>query len=283
MRYLLLVFFLVQAFSSNAQKLLSKKPLDIKGAPHSLIFSSITYLSDGLKINGFIVEPKEGHHLPVIIFNRGGNGDFAKITDATLVQWVAPIAREGYIVIASQYRGGSGSEGKNELGGRDVNDIMNLFPIIRQIPNADTSRIGMYGWSRGGIMSYLVLAKTCKIKTAVIGGAPTDLNLENQRRPGMEKVCADLIPGYAANRTMELQKRSAIYWPEKLCPSTSILLLHGKNDWRVHYTESENMARKLNTLHRKYELHLFDGDDHILNEHQKEKDSLILHWFGENL
>jgi len=45
----------------------------------------IKYLSDGLKVVGFVVKPKAtASKYPVIIFNRGGNREFDKITKETL-------------------------------------------------------------------------------------------------------------------------------------------------------------------------------------------------------
>src|SRR5262245_60449728 len=42
---------------------------------------SITYLSDGLKVKGYLAVPKHGDTLPCIIFNRGGNRAFGALTD----------------------------------------------------------------------------------------------------------------------------------------------------------------------------------------------------------
>ena len=64
---------------------------------------------------------------------------------------LAKIASQGYIVVASQYRGNGGSEGREEFGGSDVKDILNLFPLIDNLHNADNKNIGMFGWSRGGM------------------------------------------------------------------------------------------------------------------------------------
>jgi dipeptidyl aminopeptidase/acylaminoacyl peptidase len=141
----------------------------------SLNFYFIKYRSDSLIINGFTIEPKYGVNFPIVILNRGGNREFGAWTVGSLIEWGSPIARAGYIIIASQYRGNSGSMGKDEFGGKDVNDVLNLIPIVKEIPQSDTSRIGMYGWSRGGLMTYIALTKTTKIKTAIIGGTPTDL------------------------------------------------------------------------------------------------------------
>src|SRR5688500_12152702 len=36
----------------------------------------ITYLSDGLKVKGYLAAPKIGQRLPCVIYNRGGNREF---------------------------------------------------------------------------------------------------------------------------------------------------------------------------------------------------------------
>jgi dipeptidyl aminopeptidase/acylaminoacyl peptidase len=89
----------------------------------------IAYRSGGLRIVGFIYKPKHttGRKLPAIIFNRGGTADFGAIEPEELVTFYF-WAKEGFVVLASNYRGGGGSEGVDEWGGRDVDDVMNLMP-----------------------------------------------------------------------------------------------------------------------------------------------------------
>ncbi|MEZ4800181.1 MAG: prolyl oligopeptidase family serine peptidase [Flavobacteriales bacterium] len=108
---------------------------------------------------------------PCVIFNRGGNRDFGVFKIAHAAITLGEIAKEGYVVIASQYRGNAGSEGKEEFGGSDVNDIVILPKVLEEVEGADTSRIGMYGWSRGGMMTYIALTKMKNIKAAAVGGA----------------------------------------------------------------------------------------------------------------
>lgn len=149
---------------------------------------AITYLSDGLKVNGYLVVPKQGNQLPCVIYNRGGNRAFGALTDGQAAVGLGKIAREGYIVVASQYRGNSGGEGREEFGGADVHDVLNLIPLLEAIPQADTSRIGMYGWSRGGMMTYLALSRTDRIAAAVVGAGMADAFDTVKRRPKMEKT-----------------------------------------------------------------------------------------------
>jgi dipeptidyl aminopeptidase/acylaminoacyl peptidase len=77
-------------------------------------------------------------------------------------------------------------EGKDEFGGRDVDDVMALLPIIDGIQEADASRIGMFGMSRGSIMTYRAVVRSRRIKAVAITGGVSDLLTELPRRPGME-------------------------------------------------------------------------------------------------
>lgn len=77
---------------------------------------SIVYKSDSLLVTGFMVTPKNPGKYPCIIFNRGGNREFARLNIMIATMLLAPIASEGYVVIASNYRGNGGSEGLEEFG-----------------------------------------------------------------------------------------------------------------------------------------------------------------------
>lgn len=246
-----------------------------------VVLQAITYLSDGLKVKGYLAVPKEGEKLPCVIFNRGGNREFGALSDVQAARILAPLAAGGYLVVASQYRGTAGGEGREEFGGAEIADILNLFPLLDALPRADGSRIGMYGWSRGGMMTYSVLAKTERLVAAVIGSGVTDSFDLIQRRPEMEtEVYAELIPDYAKTKEASLRARSAIFWPEKLAKTTPILLLHGSADWRVHPTQALRMATALYENQHPFRFVFFEGGDHGLSEHREEVDRLVEDWLG---
>lgn len=135
---------------------LSEKEYQRLNDPSRIDCQRIKYLSDGLKVVGFIWRPKDqgNRRLPLIIFNRGGNREFGKLTPW---QAVRRYALEGFVVIASQYRGNDGGEGREEFGGSDVRDVLNLVPLAESLGNIDTKNIFMLGWSRGGMMTYLAI------------------------------------------------------------------------------------------------------------------------------
>jgi dipeptidyl aminopeptidase/acylaminoacyl peptidase len=250
----------------------------------SIEIYGITYLSDGLKINGLMVKPKKKGKYPSIIYNRGGNRDFGALLIATGAITLGQIAKEGYVVIASQYRGNAGSEGQEEFGGKDVNDITILTEVLKEIKGADSEKIGMYGWSRGGMMTYIALTKTDKIKAAVVGGAVSDCFSSIEDRPEMgTNVMAELIPNYNTNKEIELERRSAIKWADKFPKDVPILMLHGSSDWRVKPQQSLNLALEFEKNRIPYRLIMFEGGDHGISEHKKEVNEQVIKWFDKYL
>ena len=240
---------------------------NMKALASSVDFFKITYLSDGLLVKGYLSLPKQAGKYPSIIFNRGGNREFGALNDASLLRFFCMVSNWGYVVIGSQYRGNAGGEGKEEFGGSDVNDILNLIPALSHVEKADTSRLGMYGWSRGGMMTYLALTKTKRMKAAVVGSGMADAIMNRTKRPEMDSTFAELIPGFLLNRDSALKSRSAVYWADKICPSTPLLLLAGSADWRVLPAEQLEMVGKLYEISHPVRFELFEGGQHSLVEH----------------
>lgn len=240
----------------------------------------IVYESDGLKVVGYTARPKKKGNYPCIIYNRGGNKEFGKLNKYKAVFILARIASWNYTVAASQYRGNDGGEGKEEFGGEDVNDVLNLIPLFENIENTDTSKMGIYGWSRGGMMTYLTLTKTNKFKAAVVGGALSDLRMTMEtRKDTFESVYIENIPNYLKNKSKALNNRSAVNQVENISKTTPVLMLHGTADWRVVPEQSISLSQKFIKQKIPHRLVLFEGGNHGLNEFNDEVDEMVKKWF----
>ena len=243
----------------------------------TLEFYQISYLSDGHKVNGLMVEPKAPGKYPVIIFNRGGNRDFGRLSIGTLISYTSKLAADGFVILASNYRD------NDEFGGAEINDVLKLIDVAATLTKADTSRIGMFGWSRGGMMSYLAMAKTDRLKTVVVGNGPTDLLRTLEERPILEEnVFSQCIPNYWTGKSEALKERSVIHWAHKLCPNTSLLILAGTQDKRVSHIQAERLSQKLKTLNLEHELKLFETNHFFSNK----KDILhqeLIQWFNATM
>jgi dipeptidyl aminopeptidase/acylaminoacyl peptidase len=241
--------------------------------------SNITYWSDGLRISGFLVKPSAGGPHPCIIYNRGGNRDFASIDARIVTQLLCRMASWGYVVVASQYRGHGINEGRDEFGGRDLDDVLNLFPLLDAEAGADASRIGMYGGSRGGMMTYLTLTRTARVRAAVVRCGVSDLTDWKEDRNDMEQVFRELIPGFDPADDTPLIARSAVRWADRLCKSTPLLMMQGTADWRVNPLSALRFAEQLLAAQHPFRLVMLEGSDHALTEHVPERDRLTREWF----
>lgn len=114
----------------------------------------ISYPSDNLKIYGMMNVPEGDGPFPVIILNHGYFNP-SSFTSGDGTKTMADIlAANGYLTIASDYRGHGKSDSDN--GGRGGHrpeyaiDVLSLIASIKSTPKADQSRVGMWGHSMGG-------------------------------------------------------------------------------------------------------------------------------------
>lgn len=228
------------------------------------VVEQITYLSDNLKVRGYIARPKEPGVYPTLIWNRGGNGDYGSLDDLTAYLILASTAVWGYVVLATQYRGNKGGEGVEDWGGNDVNDAYNLIELAGQIPECDTSRIAVEGASRGGMTTYRLLTMYDQFKCAIVHAGISDVRLLMERKEKFANYVSELFGNLVdADREAELDKRSGVKNVARFPKTTPILLLHGDTDKSVPLEQSEVMKIKLDVAEIPNELHILIGAGHV--------------------
>jgi dipeptidyl aminopeptidase/acylaminoacyl peptidase len=122
----------------------------VAGCDSGTLLQKIRYRSDGLVVIAYFysaatsAEPKR----PVIVFNRGSY--VREDIFPELVPMFHRLAKAGFAVVAPMYRGSDGGEGRDEMGGADMNDLMNVLPVLSQLDSLDTRNVFLYGESRGG-------------------------------------------------------------------------------------------------------------------------------------
>jgi dipeptidyl aminopeptidase/acylaminoacyl peptidase len=269
--------------ADSTVQVMEKTVKDIRSVIASVNFYQITYVSDGLKVKGYLAIPKKAGKYPCVIFNRGGNQEFSAITNDGFVRNLGKLSQQGYVVIASQYRGVTGGEGKEEYGGSDVNDVLNLIPALATLPQADTSRIGMFGWSRGGMMTYIALTKTTTIKAAVVGSGLTDLKKLLADRPAFDSLWSTMMPGYATRKEELLTSRSATYIADMISKTTPILIMQGSADWRVPTDQVLDLVQRFYQMQQPFRFILYEGGQHSLAEFRDEYYTQLINWFNTYL
>jgi len=245
------------------------------------IVEKIVYQSDGLKVKGYLAYPMdETKKYPCVIWNRGGAKNSGAIDSFTARGMFGQIASWGFVVFASQYRGNAGGEGKEQLGGEEINDVLNLVTIAKELPFANINKWGIEGWSRGGMMTYLTLQKNHNFKCAILVGAISNFRQHLERNPQSENSYREMIAGEYFDEAIE--KRSAINFVDQL-PDIPYLIVHGVDDKIVSPLQAIEMSRKMISLKIPHRLILFEGGDHFLKNHRKELDLIRKFWYDKYL
>lgn len=235
----------------------------------------LKYRSEDKWIKGFILYPRERHGaLPCIIWNRGGNRAFGSIGPMLIFGMLSRLALNGYAVLASQYPGVDGGEGKDEFGGSDVDDVLALKKVIDSFEQFDGERIGMAGGSRGGMMVYRSMQRVDWLRAAAVFGAPSDLG-DYGDRSEMLSVYRETFGATPEG----IHARSAIHHVGAFHKNTPLLVMHGTADWRVNPLQSIDLVRELQRHRHPYRLVLFEGADHGLAEVKKEMMGQMIGWF----
>lgn len=260
----------------NSGKVIETKLLNSISKYPQIEIHKIKYISDNLEIVGFILKNKDNIERPTLIFNRGGNREFSK--NGKNLPYLAYLASQGYTVLASQYRGADGSDGTDNYGGDDVKDVKSLITMAKRLPYADEDNIVMLGFSRGGMMTYLTLKDHHEIKSAVVVGAPTDLELSYKNRGEKLKNVYETLIGTDRD---EWRKRSAIYFADEI--ETPLLILHGEKDWRVSPKHAKLLEKELIKYNKTHSVKIIPNGNHGLSNEKELRNMYILNWFDEYL
>lgn len=240
----------------------------------------VYYLSEGLKIYALLTipngTPPEGG-FPAIVFNHGYIPPDVYKTTERYIHYVDEIAKAGYVVFRIDYRGHDQSEGEATGAYGDTGyqvDVMNAIASIKQHPQVNPEKIGMWGHSMGGYLTLRAMVISSDVKVGVIWAGViasyTDL-LYNWRRTG------SFTPSPSSTgrgwRTTWLEQfgtpeQNPQFWDSISATSYlsdlsgPIQLHHGTNDEDVPYEFSIRVAELARAQAQIADLYLYDGDNH---------------------
>ncbi len=204
-----------------------------------------TYLSDKYKIKAYISFPISAidsqKPSKCILYNRGGNSKIGLLEDSTTANLCIWSNR---IVVASQYRGAGESEGIDQFGGDDLNDIIQLINICQNnFKFIDMDDFCVAGVSRGGMMTYMSARYDNRIKRIISVSGVSDLFQSYYDREDMRKILPNYIGYSPQENPTEYENRSAIYWYDEI--KIPVLMIHSKYDKAVSYQQTEALYAKM--------------------------------------
>jgi uncharacterized protein len=240
----------------------------------------VSYLSDGLKIYALMTVPNgptPPTGWPVVIFNHGYIPPNIYRTTERYINYVDQIARNGYIVFKSDYRGHDRSEGTAGASYSQDNytiDVLNAVASIKRYPDADPNRIGMWGHSMGGFVTLRAMVISKDIKAGVIWGgvvAPYP-ELFTRWNPGARETTPG--PGtwiYSMEQSFGTPETNPQFW-RSISANSYLKDLSGPiqihtatTDEEVPWQFSQMLYDEMQAASQVAELYTYPGDNHNIS------------------
>ena len=248
--------------------------------------SKIVYTVDGHEVEGFVLSPKTepGEKRPLVIYNRGGHRKWGRVDLNTIMNNMMFLAENGYVVVASQYRGTKDDSVTDEFGGVDVADVLKLLDIALQFDNVDKENIFTVGFSRGSIMSHRMLQELkgrISIRAAACIGVVSDLDKLLRENPFAMPLLRDAVKNFDENFTEECKKRSVVHWLD-VYDNTPVVFLHNEEDPIVPVSQAYLLKEKFDEQGKpEHKMVIYSDKGHALNRYREEGNREILNWLNK--
>jgi len=254
------------------------------GAVQPISFKS----GDGTAVNGFAVKPPDfvsGKRYPTILRIHGGPvSQYQHEFDFQL----QTLAGHGYLVVVANPRGSSG-RGEQfstaifaDWGNKDAQDVLAAVDYVVAQGLADPARLGVGGWSYGGILTNYVIAQDHRFKAAVSGASISNVLAGYGTDQYVREYEGELgVPW----KTVDTWVRLSFPFLHADRINTPTLFLCGDKDFNVPLLNSEQMYQALRSLGVETQLVIYPGTHHAINKPSYRRDRLerYLVWYDKHL
>lgn len=243
---------------------------------------------DGVAVGSILLKPpgyKKGRKYPTIVYVHGGpvGQDGLEFDISSQV-----FAAQGYVVVNPNYRGSSG-RGRDfsrviyaDWGNLEIRDINAVVDKLVEEGLSDPDRLGIGGWSYGGINTNFAIATDTRYAAAVSGAG-----------------AANYIAGYGTDQYIR-QYESEVGLPWVSIDTyvkmsypflhadrieTPTLFMCGEKDFNVPLINSEQMYQALRSLDVPTQLIIYPGEYHGLSKPSNIQDRLdrMVEWYGRHM
>ena len=243
---------------------------------------------DGTEIEGLLTKPvdSDGGKLPLLLNPHGGpTGASTNAFNGT----VQVLAANGFAVLQPNFRGSTGKglgfaqANKNTWGKGDYEDCMTGVDALIARGLADPDRLGAFGWSYGGYMTFWILTQTDRFKAVSPGAGLTNIYSmysQNDIQRYLRWFYSDKAPWDATE----------LYWdrsPMKYVNNvkTPTMIMHGQVDTRVPIAQAQEFYRALKERNVPVEFVVYPRENHGFTEprHQMDRVQRYVRFFAKYL
>lgn len=250
---------------------------------------------DGTAIHGLMIKPADFHPgrvYPTILWIHGGpNGQDAHGLPVDTYplelerQW---FAAHGYVVLAVNYRGSTGRGAafaqaiEADWGHKEVADLLSAMDYVVREKIADPHRLGVGGWSYGGILTDYLIASDTRFKAAISGAGSANQLTTYGADQYILQYNAELRPPWAAT-PLWVKVSYPFFHADRI--KTPTLFLGGDKDFNVPIAGGEQMYASLRTLGVPTQLIVYPGQHHLLTRPSYIRDRIERYraWFDRYL
>lgn len=217
-----------------------------------------------VKFYAYVFIPKwidRSKKYPLLVFPHGGvHSNFSTYYTHIIRELMA----QGYVVVAPEYRGSTGyGEGFYKLidyGGREVEDAYSARNyMLENYSFVDKNRVGILGWSHGGLITLMNIFKHPKSYKVAFAGVPVSdlvLRMGYQTEGYRRLYSAPYHIGQTAHENLqEYKRRSPVWNVDNL--QTPLLIHTNTNDEDVNYIEVEHLIQALKAAGKKFQYEVF--------------------------
>ena len=243
---------------------------------------------DGTPIHGFLARPvgyQSGTRVPTVLRVHGG--PVYQFSNEFDFEWQL-LAAEGFAVVAANPRGSSGRGEKfstaiwADWGNKDGQDVLAAVDYAVAQGVADPARLGVGGWSYGGILTNQVIARDQRFKAAISGAGQSNVLAGYGTDQYVREYEAELGTPWG-NTAAWLKVSFPFVHADRIVTPT--LFLCGDKDFNVPLLNSEQMYQALRSLGRETQLVIYPGEYHEIRKPSYQRDRLqrYLDWYGRHL
>ncbi|HEY9506066.1 MAG TPA: S9 family peptidase [Gemmatimonadales bacterium] len=244
---------------------------------------------DGTTIHGFVMKPADyraGTRYPTLLRIHGGPV-WQFYHDFGSLDWQV-FAAQGYVVVGVNPRGSSGRGEKFSTaifaawGEKDGDDVLAAVDHLVATGVADPERLGVGGWSYGGILTNQLIARDRRFKAATSGAGQGNALLGYGTDMYTLEYELELGKPWASPDTWRRVSQPFLRADRIVTPT---LFLCGQEDWNVPLINSEQMYQALKSLGRETELVIYPGESHGISRPSFVVDRMnrYLAWYGKYL
>jgi dipeptidyl aminopeptidase/acylaminoacyl peptidase len=240
---------------------------------------------DGTPLHGFLVRPidyQAGTRVPAVLKIHGG--PVYQFSNEFDLEWQL-LASDGFAVVAANPRGSSGRGEKfstaiwADWGNKDGQDVLAAVDHAVALGVADPERLGVGGWSYGGILTNQVIARDRRFKAAISGAGQSNALAGYGTDQYVREYEGELGTPWA-NPEAYTRVSFPFFHADRIVTPT--LFLCGDKDFNVPLLNSEQMYQALQSLGRETELVIYPGEYHEIRKPSYRRDRLqrYLDWYN---